>query len=67
MIEADIPNVLPISEPPLHLVVFVSACELANMSSKVVASSFDFDASLILITYHPTVPAPLAGLRASSR
>ena len=52
---------------PFSVVVFVSDDELANMLSKVDAISLDFDASLILTTYHPTVPAPVPGPRASSR
>ena len=46
------------SMKPFSVVVFVSACELANMSSKVWAIFSDCDGSLILTMYQPTSPSP---------
>ena len=48
------------SMKPFSVVVFVSADELANISSKVLLSATACDASEIFTTYHPTSPSPSA-------
>ena len=53
------------STNPFSVVVFVSAEELANISSNVRLISTARDASAILTTYQPTVPSPI--VRFSSR
>ncbi len=54
-----------LSTKPFSVVVFVSADELANISSKVRLNSTDREVSAILTTYQPTSPWPTA--RFSSR
>ena len=53
------------STKPFSVVVFVSADELANISSNVRLSATACDGSAILTTYQPTRPSPSA--RFSSR